>query len=86
MASGDLLNISVSGLRASQRVLSTIGHNIANVNTPNYSRQTVELTSLTPQFLGNGFLGKGTEVANVTRQVDQFLNNQVLVNTTSSSE
>ncbi len=86
MANGDLLNISISGLRTSQRVLATIGHNISNVNTDGYSRQEAELSTRDPQFLGNGFLGKGVEVVGVNRQVDAFLNTQVLVNTSSSSK
>ena len=36
-----LMNVGVSALNANQQALTTVGHNIANVNTPGYSRQTV---------------------------------------------
>ena len=42
MSSG-LLGIGSSGLLAFQRSLDTIGHNIANVSTEGYSRQSVDL-------------------------------------------
>ncbi len=35
-----LLNIGTRSLAAAQGALSTISHNIANVNTAGYSRQT----------------------------------------------
>ncbi len=80
---GDVLSVSVTGLRASQRVLATISNNIANANTDGYSRQQVELSTRSPQYLGNGYVGKGVVVTNVTRVVDSFLDNQLRVNTTS---
>ena len=33
-------------LSVSQSVIETTGHNIANVNTPNYSRQRAEITEV----------------------------------------
>ena len=80
---GDLLGISLTGLTASQRVLSTISNNIANVNTEGYSRQSVDLGTRNPQFFGNGFLGKGVIVNNVRRNVDGFVDSQLRSNTTS---
>jgi len=80
---GDLLGISLTGLTASQRVLSTISNNIANVNTEGYSRQSVDLGTRNPQFFGNGFLGKGVIVNNVRRNVDNFVDAQLRSNTTS---
>ena len=38
-----LLNIGVSGLRAQQAALEAASVNVANANTPGYSRQRVEL-------------------------------------------
>jgi flagellar hook-associated protein 1 FlgK len=37
------LHIGASGLRVAQAGLSTVGHNIANVDVEGYSRQRVEL-------------------------------------------
>ena len=36
-----LMNVGVSALVANQQALTVTGHNIANVSTPGYSRQTV---------------------------------------------
>ena len=55
----DMLNVAVSGLRAFQRALETTSHNIANVSTPGYSRQTVNLATQTPQTYGSATLGTG---------------------------
>ena len=85
MTSG-LLGIATSGLMAFQRDLATTGHNIANVDTPGYSRQTVELTEQTPQFTGAGFVGNGVDVATVTRSYDDFLNSQVRTSTSAYSQ
>lgn len=72
------LNIGVSGLLASQRQLTTTGHNISNANTPGFSRQRVELTARPPQGAGGVFFGSGVQVATVQRQVSSFLESQVL--------
>jgi len=80
---GDLLGTAVSGLQAFQRNLATIGHNISNVNTVGYSRQSVELSARQPSGGGSGFIGTGVNVTTITRVYDQFLSDQV--NTRSSS-
>ncbi len=73
----DLLNNAVSGLMAFQRALSTTSHNIANVNTPGYSRQTVEFVTNPPSFYGGNYFGNGVSIESVTRAYDQFLNTEV---------
>ncbi|MEQ8232193.1 MAG: flagellar hook-associated protein FlgK [Gammaproteobacteria bacterium] len=65
--------IGLSGLLASQQGLATTGHNIANVNTPGFSRQRVTFEARTPQFIGYGFVGKGTDVQSITRLANDFL-------------
>ena len=82
---GDILGIGVSALLAFQRSLVTTGHNISNVNTAGYSRQTVDLQSNTPQFASNGFVGTGVQIASVTRVYNEFVGNQVLANNTANS-
>ena len=83
MGLSNLLGIGISSLLASQRDLANAGHNIANVNTPGYSRQRVDLVSRPPQGAGNGFLGKGVEVSTVRRVYDQFLATQLRTSTSS---
>jgi flagellar hook-associated protein 1 FlgK len=73
----DLLNNAVSGLMAFQRALSTTSHNIANVNTPGYSRQTAEFVTNPPSFYGGNYFGNGVSIASVTRSYDQFLTSEV---------
>ena len=85
MTSG-LLNISVSGLNAAQTGLLTTSHNIANVSTPGYNRQTIEQTSNTPLFGGVGYIGQGTNVTNIKRVYDAFLGDQVLNAQTTASQ
>ena len=74
---GNLLSIGKSGLFAAQIGLSTTGHNISNANVAGYSRQTVVQSSAIAQDLGYGFVGSGTQVADIRRYSDAFLNTQV---------
>ncbi|MEO5362009.1 MAG: flagellar hook-associated protein FlgK [Magnetococcus sp. DMHC-8] len=65
MSVNNLLNISESGIYAAQNTLQTISHNIANANTPGFSRQAVTLL--------NAPMGLGVQVKDISRQVDQLL-------------
>lgn len=73
----DIMNIGTSALLSLQQALSTTGHNIANVNTEGYSRQSVEMTTLQPQGGGGGYIGSGVQVVTVQRAYNQFLGDQV---------
>lgn len=82
MASG-ILSVGGSALAAAQAGLTTTAHNIANASTPGYSRQIVVQASAGSQDTGFGFVGKGTEVAEVRRVYNEFLNTQVMTAQTS---
>ncbi|KAF1044619.1 flagellar hook-associated protein FlgK [Xylophilus sp.] len=71
-----LLNVAARALMANQAVLNTVGHNIANVNTPGYSRQTTVLSPVAGQFSGGGYIGKGVELVTVQRNYSEFLTKQ----------
>lgn len=43
-----LLDIGKSALSAAQQALTVTGHNVANVNTPGYSRQEAVVTERSP--------------------------------------
>lgn len=73
----DILSNSVSGLLAVQRALTTTGHNVSNANTEGYSRQSVNLSARAPQFVGNGYVGTGTQVQSITRSFDQYVESQL---------
>ncbi len=68
----DMLGSALSGLTAYQRALSTTSHNIANANTEGFSRQTVSLTSRTPEQRGPLTLGSGVQLSSVQRAYDQY--------------
>jgi flagellar hook-associated protein 1 FlgK len=74
---GNLLNIGKTGLFAAQAGLATTGHNIANAHVPGYSRQQTVQTTMSAQDTGYGFVGSGTQVADIKRYSDEFLNVQV---------
>lgn len=86
MAGSDFLGIGISGLLAFQRSLNTTSNNIANVNTPGYSRQRVDLGTRPPQGTSAGFLGSGVQAMSVDRVYNQFLVDQVTRQTTLSSQ
>ena len=72
----DLLRTSLSGMLAFQRALEMTGHNIANANTPGYSRQVAEFGTRGGQDVGVGFIGGGTQITTVKRIYDQMLGEQ----------
>lgn len=73
MSLGSALGSALSGLRTSQRALGTISHNIANVNTENYSRQKINQASVYVEGVGNG-----VRIDEVTRAIDSFLRRSIL--------
>ncbi len=73
----DLLNTSLSGLRAYQGALTTVSHNIANVGNEDYTRQRVEIDARNPIRLGNSFFGQGSELSAITRVVDGFVSSNI---------
>ena len=81
----DSLSIGTSALSALQRAISTTGHNIANVNTEGYSKQSVIFGARPPQDIGVGFLGSGTQIESIDRAYNQFLTADVQTRTASSS-
>ena len=83
---GSLLSIGTSGLQVFQRSLNTIGHNIANVNTDGYSRQSVDLVTRTPQVTGFGVAGTGVQSESITRSFDAFVELGVRSSTSSVAE
>ncbi|MBB1077190.1 flagellar hook-associated protein FlgK [Rhodoferax sp. 4810] len=71
-----ILNVATRALMANQTVLQTTGNNIANVNTPGYSRQSAVLQTVEGQFTGSGYIGKGVNVATIQRNYSEFLTRQ----------
>lgn len=80
-----ILSIGTRALQANQVALQTAGNNIANVNTPGYSRQTVVLQTVEGQFTGGGYIGKGVDVQTIQRNFSAFLNRQSTLATSTQS-
>jgi flagellar hook-associated protein 1 FlgK len=72
------LSLAAQALKAQQLAIQTTGHNLANVATPGYSRQTVDFVSAYPSFEGGVILGQGVNVANIQRVVDRFSEAELL--------
>lgn len=68
-----ILNVGARALLANQTALQTTGNNIANVNTPGYSRQQAILAATQGQFTGSGYIGKGVDVIAIEREHSEFL-------------
>ncbi|HFF2733063.1 TPA: flagellar hook-associated protein FlgK, partial [Vibrio cholerae] len=68
----DLLNVGTQSVLTAQRQLNTTGHNISNVNTEGYSRQSVIQGTNAPRQYGGETYGMGVHVENVRRSWDQF--------------
>jgi flagellar hook-associated protein 1 FlgK len=71
------IEIARRALQAHQTALQVTSNNIANVNTPGYSRRTVELTNAAG-VAGSG-VGSGVDVSSVIRQRNVFLDAQARV-------
>lgn len=82
----DMLGSALSGLTAYQRALATTSHNIANANTEGFSRQTVSLTSRTPEQRGPLTLGSGVQLSSVQRAYDQYAVSQQRSTTASYNQ
>lgn len=77
------LEIGARALQANQTALNVVGNNTANIDTPGYTRQVVNLDETAPYTLPDsnptkpGQLGTGVTVASVTRVRDQFIDRRV---------
>ncbi|MCA0375399.1 MAG: flagellar hook-associated protein FlgK [Gemmatimonadetes bacterium] len=71
-----LFSIARTALTAHQASLQTISQNIANAETPGYSRQEVVLSANTPVRFSYGSVGTGVHIATVQRKRDLLLDDQ----------
>ncbi len=73
MSINSLFNIGQSALHAQQATIATTGNNIANVDTPGYSRQYVQLEDAYALNNKPGSQGMGVDAVQVLRRFDQFV-------------
>jgi flagellar hook-associated protein 1 FlgK len=72
-----LLETGARSLAAHQIALETTGHNVANVDTPGYSRQRVDMSPTAPLDIVVARLGTGVEAGRITRLRQESLDLQV---------
>jgi flagellar hook-associated protein 1 FlgK len=71
MGLSSAMNIGSNGLRIFQVASEVTSENIANVNTPGYSRQRVNLESTAP-------LGSGVQITSIERYYDSLMQQQLV--------
>ncbi|MBF0200968.1 MAG: flagellar hook-associated protein FlgK [Desulfamplus sp.] len=74
---GSTLHIAKDALRTQQYGLAVTGNNIANVNNPDYSRQTIEQINKGPLKYGGFLFGTGVSSSQVSQSVNQLLENRL---------
>ncbi|WP_456452408.1 flagellar hook-associated protein FlgK [Hydrogenimonas sp.] len=67
------LNIGYSGLKTSQVAIDTVGHNIANAENPNYTRQRTVIAPNEPLNTVPGDIGLGAKITEIVRIHDEFV-------------
>jgi len=72
------MEIARKALFASQTAIQVTSHNIANVNTPGYSRQEAILTEAGAMSSSPGQLGMGAIVSGIRQQVDTLTERQLV--------
>jgi len=71
------LNQAAGAMGAQQLGLQITSNNLANVNNPNYSRQTLALGAVGVQESGIGEISMGVDAEGIQQDVNPFLNAQV---------
>ncbi|MCF8096074.1 MAG: flagellar hook-associated protein FlgK [Desulfobacteraceae bacterium] len=72
------INAGLKGILAHQKQVEVTGNNIANVNTPGYSRQTVTVSPSDAVNIKGLMLGQGVDVESVNREYDRFVSGQLI--------
>jgi flagellar hook-associated protein 1 FlgK len=72
-----IMSLAGQALMTQQQAISVTSHNIANVNTPGYSRQRLRMTTNTPTDSAVGMMGNGVSGETIERIYDRFLNAQI---------
>ncbi|MGD9043116.1 MAG: flagellar hook-associated protein FlgK [Desulfobacterales bacterium] len=73
-----ILSTAGQALTTQQQAISVTSHNIANVNTPGYSRQKLVMTTSPPVDSDVGPMGTGVDAVEIKQIYDRFINAQIL--------
>jgi len=80
------LRIALSGLEADRGAVEITGNNIANVNTPGYSREQVNLQESPSVQVGNLIFGTGVTLGQTTSVRDSLLDQRIDQENQSASQ
>ncbi|MFO7861592.1 MAG: flagellar hook-associated protein FlgK [Desulfosalsimonas sp.] len=72
------LHAGLSGVLTHQKQVEVTGNNIANVNTPGYSRQTLSVSPGKAIDMNGLLLGQGVDAETVNREYDKFVSGQLV--------
>lgn len=67
---------AISGLSANQKALEVTGHNVANLGTPGFSRQSAVMSSSVTKRYGNWFVEMGVDIQQI-RQIRHTFNDNI---------
>jgi flagellar hook-associated protein 1 len=81
-----IMNIAAGAIQADQIAMEVVSHNIANVNTPGYTRQSAVLESGSPVSMNQLKIGTGVQVASVAQAFDPYTTRAIQQNTSSLNE
>ncbi len=79
------LYVATGALAVNAAALQTTSNNISNANTPGYTREIVNLSSVVPQQEGNVAIGGGVSLDSISSVRDQLLTLRVQQQTSSQS-
>jgi flagellar hook-associated protein 1 FlgK len=74
---GMVLSVAKEALLAQRGAIDIISHNIANVNTPGYSKQTAILSSIAGSPNTGKVFGRGVSLDEILRNTDSFVENRL---------
>jgi flagellar hook-associated protein 1 len=74
-----MLDVGRTALATQQKAIAVTGNNIANVNTPGYSRQRLNMEQSEPVLTDGGQMGSGVQAnRQIERIYDRFLESQIV--------
>lgn len=72
-----VLNTARSSILTQQTGIEVTGQNLANVNTPGYSRQLIGMEASSPVMAANALIGTGVRLTQISRAADGFITTQL---------
>ncbi len=78
MSVSGLMNIGLTAMQTTNQLLDITAHNIANANTPGYTRQEAIIQSVPSGSINTtGSTGNGVQIADIQRMYNAFVNSQL---------